>query len=61
MIINDILVELIPTSGGWLCCAMIDDQFVKRRYFGYTKAEARAEFIAENTTNRRKPQGTQSC
>ena len=48
MNIMDILVEPIPTSGGWLCCAMIDDQFVKRRYFGYTKAEARAEFIAEN-------------
>ena len=48
MNIIDILVEPIPTSGGWLCCAMIDDQFVKRRYFGYTKAEAINAFAAEN-------------
>jgi hypothetical protein len=40
-------VEKMFPSGGYLISDIINDQYVSRRYFGYLKKEAIAEFKQE--------------
>lgn len=40
-------VERLFPSGAYLISAFVGDQLVTRRYFGYTRKEAIAEFRAE--------------
>ncbi len=40
-------VERLHPSGGWLIADERHGQWERRRYFGYTKKEALAEFRAE--------------
>ena len=46
-------VEKMFPSGGYLVSDIINGEYVKRRYFGYTKKEAIAEFKAETKTENR--------
>lgn len=41
------LIERDVFSGAWVISELIGDYLETRRYYGYTKAEARAEFRAE--------------
>lgn len=41
------IVERMTPSGGWRISAMIGGYLVSRRYFGYSKREAIAEFKDE--------------
>ena len=36
--------ERIFPSGAWRCSDIVGDRLVQHVYYGYTKAEARAEF-----------------
>jgi len=51
-------VETIFASGGYLITDIIDGEYVKHRYFGYTKREAKAlfreEYIRARKRNRSK-------
>lgn len=40
-------VERLTVSGGWLISDIVDNQLIRRRYFGYTKREAIARFKQE--------------
>lgn len=45
--VRGMIVERMTPSGGWLISAMIGGYLVTRRYFGYSKREAIAEFKDE--------------
>lgn len=38
------IIEPMKTEGGWLCSDIIGNEYIKMRYIGYTKKEARALF-----------------
>lgn len=40
----DIYTERAFPSGAWICSAMLPNARVERRYYFFTKAEARADF-----------------
>jgi len=40
-------IERMFPSGGWLVSDIINGQYVKRRYFGYTKKQAIEDFKQE--------------
>jgi hypothetical protein len=46
-------IEKMKPSGGYLITDTIDGQFVKRRYFQYTKKEAVFEFKQEFKQNKK--------
>lgn len=44
------IIERMKSEYGWVCSDIIGNEYVKRRYLGYTKAEARfffKEFVRE--------------
>ena len=44
------IIERMKSEGGWVCSDIIGDEYIKRRYIGYTKSEARfffREFLRE--------------
>lgn len=44
------IIEPMKSEGGWVCSDIIDGEYIKRRFIGYTKAEARfffKEFVRE--------------
>lgn len=45
---KDINAEKLFPSGMWLCSAMIDGEYVKKRYMGYTKRAAINLFYNEH-------------
>lgn len=38
-------IERNPVTGGWDCSAMKFNRLITRHYLGYTKKEARSEFL----------------
>lgn len=40
----NITAELDPVSGAWIVCSIIRGYLIRRRYFGYTRQDAIADF-----------------
>lgn len=38
------IIEPMKTEGGWICSDFIGNEYIKMRYIGYTKKEARQLF-----------------
>jgi hypothetical protein len=37
-------IERMKSEGGWICSDFVGSEYVRRRYIGYTKREARFFF-----------------